>query len=139
MDKPVQEIEHNYEGLNVVDQRTSGLKEKRFHYCPGCGHGVAHRIVMEALEELGIRGQTIGVAPVGCSVFAYLYMNVDMQQAAHGRATAVATGNVKMKREPSPDSLSTWTSPPIARTRCFTIDRPRPVLPSARDRAASTR
>ena len=62
------------------------------HYCPGCGHGVAHRILSEVIEELGIVNETIGVAPVGCSVFAYNYINVDMQEAAHGRATAVATG-----------------------------------------------
>jgi 2-oxoglutarate ferredoxin oxidoreductase subunit beta len=62
------------------------------HYCPGCGHGVVHKILMEAVEEFGIQSDTIGVAPVGCAVFAYQYMNIDMQEAAHGRASAVATG-----------------------------------------------
>ncbi len=62
------------------------------HYCPGCGHGTAHKILMEVVDELGIQNETLGVAPVGCSVFAYHYMNVDMQEAAHGRACAVATG-----------------------------------------------
>ncbi|NCU36654.1 2-oxoglutarate oxidoreductase, partial [Candidatus Falkowbacteria bacterium] len=60
-------------------------------YCPGCGHGTAHRIVMEIIEELGVMEQTIGIAPVGCSVLAYDFMNIDMIQAAHGRAPAVAT------------------------------------------------
>jgi 2-oxoglutarate ferredoxin oxidoreductase subunit beta len=66
------------------------------HYCPGCGHGVVHKLLMEVVEEMGIQERTIGVAPVGCSVFAYQYMNVDMQEAAHGRATAVATGIKRM-------------------------------------------
>ena len=62
------------------------------HYCPGCGHGIIHRLVAEAIDSLGIEGKTVGVASVGCSVFAYNYFNVDMVQAAHGRAPAVATG-----------------------------------------------
>jgi 2-oxoglutarate ferredoxin oxidoreductase subunit beta len=88
----MQEIDHDHEGLDIVCERPDTLKDARMHYCPGCGHGVAHRIIMEAIAELGIQDQTIGVAPVGCSVFAYHYMNIDMQEAAHGRACAVATG-----------------------------------------------
>lgn len=76
----------------VVFKKTSLLTDTELHYCPGCGHGVVHRILMEAIDEMGLQSEAIGVAPVGCSVFAYHYMNVDMQQAAHGRATAVATG-----------------------------------------------
>jgi len=72
--------------------RPAALTEKRLHYCPGCTHGIVHRLVAEALDELGVAGRTIGVAPVGCAVVAYDYFNVDMQQAAHGRAPAVATG-----------------------------------------------
>jgi len=68
------------------------MSDSSMHYCPGCTHGVIHRLVAEAIDSLGIREQTIGVASVGCSVFAYDYFNVDMQQAAHGRAPAVATG-----------------------------------------------
>jgi 2-oxoglutarate ferredoxin oxidoreductase subunit beta len=68
------------------------LTDIRMHYCPGCTHGIIHRLVAEALDDLGIEGRTIGVASVGCSVFAYNYFNCDMQQAAHGRAPAVATG-----------------------------------------------
>ena len=63
-----------------------------FHYCPGCTHGIVHRLVAEVLDELGIEGQTVGIAPVGCSVFAYNYFNCDMIEAPHGRAPAVATG-----------------------------------------------
>ncbi len=77
---------------NLVYEKPDTLTDTVMHYCPGCGHGVAHRIIMEVVDELGIQENTIGVAPVGCSVFAYHYMNIDMQEAAHGRATAVATG-----------------------------------------------
>jgi 2-oxoglutarate/2-oxoacid ferredoxin oxidoreductase subunit beta len=91
-ENPRMEIEHHYEDLDVICERPDTLLDKRFHYCPGCGHGVAHRIIMEVIDELGIQEKTVGVAPVGCSVFAYHYMNIDMQEAAHGRASAVATG-----------------------------------------------
>ena len=76
---------------NLVYKRTDLLTQKALSYCPGCGHGTAHRIIMEVLEEMNIQSETIGVAPVGCSVLAYEFMNIDMQQAAHGRAPAVAT------------------------------------------------
>jgi 2-oxoglutarate ferredoxin oxidoreductase subunit beta len=78
--------------METVWDRTKNLHETPTSYCPGCGHSVVHRLIMEVIEELDILGDTIGVAPVGCSVFAYNFMNIDMQQAAHGRATAVATG-----------------------------------------------
>jgi len=76
----------------TVFKKTHALTDAPFHYCPGCTHGIAHRLVAEVLEELGVEGDTIGVAPVGCSVMAYDYFNCDMQEAAHGRAPAVATG-----------------------------------------------
>lgn len=75
-----------------VFQRPASLTEKPFHYCPGCTHGIVHRLIAEVMDELNIRENTIGVAPVGCAVFAYEYFNCDMQEAAHGRAPAVATG-----------------------------------------------
>ncbi|WP_079932921.1 thiamine pyrophosphate-dependent enzyme [Carboxydocella sp. ULO1] len=78
--------------MKKVFTRTRGLTEKPFHYCPGCTHGVIHRLVAEVLEEMNLLDRAIGVAPVGCSVFAYEYFNCDMFQAAHGRAPAVATG-----------------------------------------------
>jgi len=78
--------------MTVVFKKTAGLTEKQTHYCPGCTHGVVHRLVGEVLEELGVLGKTVGVAPVGCSVLAYEYFNCDMHEAAHGRAPAVATG-----------------------------------------------
>ncbi len=76
----------------VVFEKPHALTDTPFHYCPGCTHGIVHRLVAEAIDELGIEGQTIGVAPVGCSVFAYNYFNCDMIEAPHGRAPAVATG-----------------------------------------------
>src|SRR3990172_666106 len=82
--------------MELVYRKPSTLTDTPFHYCPGCSHGVVHKILMEVVDEMGIQGQTVGVAPVGCSVFAYNYMNVDMQQAAHGRAAAVATGIKRM-------------------------------------------
>ena len=76
----------------VVFDKPNALTENTLHYCPGCTHGIIHRLVAEALDELGVTGRTIGVASVGCSVFTYNYFNCDMVQAAHGRAPAVATG-----------------------------------------------
>lgn len=78
--------------MAVVFSKTNGLTDMQTHYCPGCTHGVIHRLVGEVLEELNVLGDTIGVAPVGCSVLAYKYFNCDMQEAAHGRAPAVGTG-----------------------------------------------
>ncbi len=76
----------------VVFEKTKGLTDNQLHYCPGCTHGIIHRLVAECLEELGVTGKTVGIASVGCSVFSYNYFNCDMIQAAHGRAPAVATG-----------------------------------------------
>lgn len=78
--------------MSVVFKKTNGLTDKQTHYCPGCTHGIIHRLVGEVLEELDVLGDTIGVAPVGCSVLAYDYFNCDMQEASHGRAPAAATG-----------------------------------------------
>lgn len=78
--------------MSIVFQKPHALTDAPLHYCPGCTHGIIHRLVAEAIDELGIEGRTIGVASVGCSVFAYNYFNCDMVQAAHGRAPAVATG-----------------------------------------------
>jgi len=75
-----------------VFKKTNMLTDATMHYCPGCTHGIAHRLVAEVLEEIGAEGNCIGVAPVGCAVFAYNYFNCDVQEAAHGRAPAVATG-----------------------------------------------
>ncbi len=76
----------------VVFDRPHALADVPFHYCPGCTHGIIHRLVAEVLDELGIEGKTVGIASVGCSVMSYNYFNCDMVQAAHGRAPAVATG-----------------------------------------------
>ncbi len=76
----------------LVYKRPESLTQAHTHYCPGCTHGIAHRLVAEVLDELGVRERTIGIAPVGCSVLAYYYFNVDFAEAAHGRAPAMATG-----------------------------------------------
>lgn len=78
--------------MSIVFQKPKFLTDAPTHYCPGCSHGIVHRLVAEALEAVGAEGHVVGVAPVGCAVFAYNYFNCDMQEAAHGRAPAVATG-----------------------------------------------
>ncbi|HOJ36848.1 MAG TPA: thiamine pyrophosphate-dependent enzyme [Ignavibacteriales bacterium] len=97
-----EDIHHMYDHLhpedeicvkeNIVYQKPSTLLDTPFHYCPGCGHSTVHKLIAEVIDEMGIQEQTIGVAPVGCAVFAYNYINIDWQEAAHGRASAVATG-----------------------------------------------
>lgn len=89
----------------TVFEKPKALTDAVLHYCPGCTHGIIHRLVAEALDELGIKGRTVGVASVGCSVFAYNYFNCDMVQAAHGRAPAVATG---VKRSDSDKIVFTY-------------------------------
>ena len=87
--------------MKTVFTRTPTLKDCQTHYCPGCGHGIAHRLVAETIDELDIHDRTIGIAPVGCAVLAYDYLDIDMIEVAHGRAPAVATG---MKRT-NPDKI----------------------------------
>ncbi len=84
---------------NLVYKRTSLLVDCALSYCPGCGHGTAHRMLMEVIEEMGIQSKTIGVAPVGCSVLAYEFLDIDVQQAAHGRAPALATAIKRLMPE----------------------------------------
>ena len=88
--------------MAVLFEKTKLLTDKQFHYCPGCNHGIIHRLVAEVIDEMHLDGKVIGVAPVGCSVFAYDYFNCDMYEAAHGRAPAVATG---VKRSVGKDTL----------------------------------
>lgn len=76
---------------NLVYKKSKVMTDNTLHYCPGCGHGTAHRLIAEVIEEMGIQGETIGITPVGCSVLMYNYMDIDMQEAAHGRAPALAT------------------------------------------------
>ncbi|MDR0438312.1 MAG: 2-oxoglutarate oxidoreductase [Bacteroidales bacterium] len=81
---------------NLVYQKPALRTEKPYHYCPGCGHGVVHNVILEVLEEMGLQDKAIGIAPVGCAVLAYDYLNIDMQQAAHGRAPALASAVSRM-------------------------------------------
>ena len=87
--------------MKTVFKRTPTLKDCPTHYCPGCGHGIAHRLIAEIIDELNIHDRTIGIAPVGCAVLAYDYFDIDMVEVAHGRPPAVATG---MKRT-NPDKI----------------------------------
>ena len=89
----------------IVFDKPKALTDTPFHYCPGCTHGIVHRLVAEVIDEMGIEGNTVGVAPVGCSVFAYNYFNCDVIQAPHGRAPAVATG---VKRAHPDDFVFTY-------------------------------
>ena len=77
--------------MAVLFEKTKLLTDKQFHYCPGCNHGIIHRLVAEVIDEMNLDGKVIGVAPVGCSVFAYDYFNCDMYEAAHGRACLLYT------------------------------------------------
>jgi 2-oxoglutarate ferredoxin oxidoreductase subunit beta len=78
--------------MKIVARRPESLTDAKFHYCPGCTHGIIHRLVAECLDELELRENTIGICPVGCAVLAYDYFNCDMLEASHGRAPAIATG-----------------------------------------------
>jgi 2-oxoglutarate ferredoxin oxidoreductase subunit beta len=78
--------------VKAVFKKPDSLRDVPHRYCPGCGHGIAHRLVAEVIDELNIREETIGIAPVGCAVFAHEYFNIDMAEVAHGRPPAVATG-----------------------------------------------
>ncbi|MDD2774276.1 MAG: thiamine pyrophosphate-dependent enzyme [Elusimicrobiales bacterium] len=85
--------------LNQVNKRPESLVDMPMHYCPGCGHGIIHRLVAEAVDELGVRNRAVGVAPVGCAVFADDYFNFDTIQGPHGRGPAIATGIKRAKPE----------------------------------------
>ncbi|MCK4302460.1 MAG: 2-oxoglutarate oxidoreductase, partial [candidate division Zixibacteria bacterium] len=82
---------------NAIFKRPEALRDVVTHYCPGCTHGVIHRLVAEAIDDLGVRERTLGVAPVGCSVLVYNYIATDFLEAAHGRAPALATGFKRLR------------------------------------------
>ncbi|MDD4757147.1 MAG: thiamine pyrophosphate-dependent enzyme [Prolixibacteraceae bacterium] len=81
---------------NIVYKKSDVLIDTTMHYCPGCTHGVVHKLMAELIDEMGIKEKTIGIAPVGCAVFIYNYIDIDWQEAAHGRAPAVATGVARL-------------------------------------------
>ena len=112
----------------VVFEKPKSLTDAVFHYCPGCTHGIVHRLVAQAIDELGIEGRTIGIAPVGCSVLAYNYFTCDMIEASHGRAPAVATG---VKRSLPDKIVFTYQGDGDLASigmRCSSSVRPRPRL-----------
>ncbi len=84
---------------NLVYSKTKVLTDNVMHYCPGCGHGTAHRLIAEVIEEMDIQSETIGITPVGCAVLMYNYLDIDMQEAAHGRAPALATAVKRLMPE----------------------------------------
>ena len=84
---------------NIVYKKTKLMTDKVLSYCPGCGHGTIHRIIMEVVDEMGIQSETLGIAPVGCAVLAYEFMDIDMQEAAHGRAPAMASAMKRLMPE----------------------------------------
>jgi 2-oxoglutarate ferredoxin oxidoreductase subunit beta len=86
------EIQDIIKKENLIYQKSKLQMDVITHYCPGCSHGVVHKLISEVIDELGIQDKTIGVSPVGCAVFAYNYIDIDWQEAAHGRAPALATG-----------------------------------------------
>lgn len=109
--------------MAVVFERPKALLDVPMHFCPGCGHGIVHRLVCEVLDEMGIEGNTIGVVPVGCSVMSYDYFGCDVIEAPHGRAPAVATG---VKRS-NPDKMvftyqATATLPQLVRRKPYTAE-----------------
>ncbi len=81
---------------NLIYAKPELMNDNTMHYCPGCSHGVVHKIIAELIEEMGLRERTIGIAPVGCAVFAYNYLDIDWQEAAHGRAPALATATKRL-------------------------------------------
>lgn len=86
-------------GIKIIFDKPKTMTDNKMHYCPGCGHGILHRIIAEVIDELEIRERTVGIAPVGCAVSAYDYWNIDMCEAAHGRVAAVATGIKRARPE----------------------------------------
>ncbi|MDY0003690.1 MAG: thiamine pyrophosphate-dependent enzyme [Polyangia bacterium] len=84
---------------NIIFKKPESLTDRITHYCPGCTHGIIHRLVAESLDELDLRERTVGIAPVGCAVLSYHYFNCDFQEAAHGRAPALATGQKRSRPE----------------------------------------
>ena len=85
--------------MGIVYKKSPMLTDKEFHYCPGCTHGIIHKLIVEVIDEMGLGGDCVGIAPVGCGVLAYEYFNCDMVEAAHGRAPAVATGLKRVRPE----------------------------------------
>ena len=105
---------------NLVYAKPKLITDNVMHYCPGCSHGTVHKLIAEVIEEMGLEEKTVGVSPVGCSVFAYNYIDIDWIEAAHGRALAVATAVKRLL------SAAIWSSPIRATATC------RPSAPRSR-------
>lgn len=107
---------------NLVYTKPRLMNDNPMHYCPGCSHGVVHKLIAEVIDEMGIEEETIGIAPVGCAVFAYNYLDIDWIEAAHGRAPAIASAVKRLnpKKWYSPIRVTAiW--PPLERPKPFTL------------------
>ena len=99
---------------NLVYKKPTLMNDTPMHYCPGCSHGVVHKLVAEVIEEMGMEDKTVGVCPVGCAVFAYRYLDIDWQEAAHGRAPAVVSATdsepegTRLVRVPRKGTIDSW-------------------------------
>lgn len=107
---------------NLVYAKPELMNNNHMHYCPGCSHGVVHKVIADVIMELGVQEKTIGIAPVGCAVFAYKYLDIDWQEAAHGRAPALATATKRLL----PDKM-VFTYQATATWRLSVL--PRPSMP----------
>ena len=104
---------------NIVCKKPTLMNDNNMHYCPGCSHGVVHKLIAEVIEEMGMEDKAVGVSPVGCAVFAYNYIDIDWQEAAHGRAPALATGIKRCSqfRPAQPQAVLCSPCPGLQRTQ----------------------
>ena len=115
----------------IYKRPKSWVKGVHTHYCPGCTHGIVHRMICEVLDELDIQQETVGVAPVGCAALMYGYIDTDFIEAPHGRAPAIATGFKRIRPDRVIFTRETGTSPPSARRRSYTRRTVRRTSPSS--------
>ena len=106
---------------NLVAKKPTLMNDNPMHYCPGCSHGVVHKLIAEVIEEMGLEDKAIGISPVGCAVFIYNYIDIDWQEAAHGRAPALATAIKRCGR-------TVWYSPIRATATWHVSVRPKPSM-----------
>lgn len=117
---------------NLVYAKPEIMNNNYMHYCPGCSHGVVHKVIAEVIQELGLQEKTIGIAPVGCAVFAYKYLDIDWQEAAHGRAPALATAVKRLLPERWSSHIRVMvTLPQLAQQKPYTLQIVAKILQSS--------